>query len=353
MASAFITRRRTQNGPRYVVRYRLGGRAFPIQHAGSFKTRSDAQARRRFVDGELAALRNPAETLRSQIERPPRRTFREWASAYETSRVDVTGETAKNMKSHLKRLLPLFGDRDAASISPADVIEWVGANSDLAPSSLSRYRATLRLILDFADVEPNPARDQRVKLPPIVADEPTPPTAKHVLAIIEHVPPRWRLPLVVLEQTGMRVGEAHSLRWADVAVADCAFRLSKAMTKTRRARWVQVPEWLMAEVDATCPVDDRTPERRVFTGFTPDVAKNVMTRACTAAGIPHYHPHDLRHRRLSLWHGQGVPAKELAERAGHARASMSLDVYSHVMPLEEVAWERPGVVSVWSQAGAR
>ena len=34
------------------------------------------------------------------------------------------------------------------------------------------------------------------------------------------------------------------------------------------------------------------------------------------------------------------PARELAERAGHARASMSLDVYSHVMPPDEVASER-------------
>jgi integrase len=97
------------------------------------------------------------------------------------------------------------------------------------------------------------------------------------------------------------------------------------------------------------PLDDRTAERLVFPGFTPDVPKNVMARACVAAGIPHYHPHDLRHRRLSLWHGQGVVAKELAERAGHARASMSLDIYSHVMPLDEVLWDRPGVVPVWSQ----
>jgi integrase len=103
---------------------------------------------------------------------------------------------------------------------------------------------------------------------------------------------------------------------------------------------VQVPEWLMAELDGGCPPDDRTPDRRVFPGFTPDVGKNVMTRACKAAGIPHFHPHDLRHRRCSLWHGQGVPAKELAERVGHARASMSLDVYSHVMPLDEVMVEQ-------------
>ncbi len=35
-----------------------------------------------------------------------------------------------------------------------------------------------------------------------------------------------------------------------------------------------------------------------------------------------------------------VPARELAERTGHARASMSLDVYSHVMPADEVPVER-------------
>jgi hypothetical protein len=48
----------------------------------------------------------------------------------------------------------------------------------------------------------------------------------------------------------------------------------------------------------------------------------------------------LRHRRITIWHQSGVPARELAERAGHARASMSLDVYSHVMPPDEVSAER-------------
>jgi integrase len=65
-----------------------------------------------------------------------------------------------------------------------------------------------------------------------------------------------------------------------------------------------------------------------------------MSRACGTAKIPHYSPHDLRHRRITVWHQSGVVARELAERAGHARASMSLDVYSHVMPLEEVPAER-------------
>ena len=59
-----------------------------------------------------------------------------------------------------------------------------------------------------------------------------------------------------------------------------------------------------------------------------------------AAKVPHYHPHDLSHRRITIWHQSGVPARELAERAGHARPSMSLDGYSHVMPADEIAEER-------------
>jgi len=57
-------------------------------------------------------------------------------------------------------------------------------------------------------------------------------------------------------------------------------------------------------------------------------------------GVAHFSPHDLRHRGITLWHQSGVPARELAERAGHARPSMSLDVYSHVMPPDELVTER-------------
>lgn len=40
--------------------------------------------------------------------------------------------------------------------------------------------------------------------------------------------------------------------------------------------------------------------------------------------------------RSCLWHFQGVPARELAERAGHSRPSMSLDVYSHLIVPDDV-----------------
>jgi len=78
----------------------------------------------------------------------------------------------------------------------------------------------------------------------------------------------------------------------------------------------------------------------VFQGITEATAYQAMTRACRNAKVPHYHPPDLRHRRITIWHQSGVPARELAERAGHARPSMCLDVYSHLMPADDVAQER-------------
>jgi integrase len=56
-----------------------------------------------------------------------------------------------------------------------------------------------------------------------------------------------------------------------------------------------------------------------------------MTRACVAAGIPHYHPHDLRHRYASVKIAEGVPVTDLAAQLGHSKKSMTLDVYSHVL----------------------
>ena len=96
----------------------------------------------------------------------------------------------------------------------------------------------------------------------------------------------------------------------------------------------------MQAIEDTCPLEDRVPERKVFQGLEVSAARQAMTRACRLAKIPHYSPHDLRHRRLTLWHQSGVPARELAERAGHSKPSMSPDVYTHVMPVADVASER-------------
>src|SRR3954447_430491 len=126
MASCSITARpRKDGGKRYVVRYRLGGRAYPVQHGGAFPTLREARIRRNLIAGELARSRDPADLLRSLVDKRPVRTFGQVAEAYRVSRVDLADETTKNLASHLKAILPVFEHQDPSAITFADVQSWV------------------------------------------------------------------------------------------------------------------------------------------------------------------------------------------------------------------------------------
>lgn len=335
MTGVHIRSRTLRGGAkRYDVRFRRGGRGFPLEHGGTFETQREARSRRDLIAGELAAGRDPRVALKPKVERADR-LGRQVAAAYKASRIDL----AIFPDSHLTRFNDFFGDRVVDEVSYVDVQAYVNSNRGaLQPASLRKYLDTVRLIFDFAGLEPNPARDRRVKLPRIIHAEIVPPTARQFLALVDKVPAERRLPLVTMEQTGMAVGETCTLAWGDVDALGRQFRLKRSNVKGQlasRARWVQVPEWLMPYIEALCPLEDRTAERAVF-GGTPTALGATMRRACNLAGIPLFSPHDLRHRRISLWHGQGVPTRELSARVGHANASMTLDVYSHVMPDDEI-----------------
>ena len=156
-----------------------------------------------------------------------------------------------------------------------------------------------------------------------------PPTAEHVAAVIRLLPTRYRLPVVVLDATGMRVGELEALTWGDMDEPRGRWRI--ATSKTGRPRWVTPPEDLYAKLQALVPRDDRVPERRVFDGVTGDRLRTRLTRAATAAGVPAFSPHDLRHRRVSLRHLAGVPWARIGEAVGHDDLVTTARTYTPVV----------------------
>lgn len=343
MSPAWIRKRTTTKGDtRHQVLYRKGGREATIQAAGTFKRDREAKLRRDLVAGWLAAGLDPkTELAKLHAAAAPARSFAAEAEALITTRHDASPESVRSKRKALAKLQELRPDlagKPPLEWTVRDVQELVAAmvETGLSPATIDKYMTDgPKLVLDFAGADPNPARDSRIRLPRIVRAEVAPPTADHMLEILDLVPARLVLPLVVLEQTAMRVGELVTLPWADVDVAGNRFRLSRERTKTTRPRWVQLPAWLMEEVADTVPPEDRTATRRVFQ-TSESTLRQAMARACRTAGIPLYSPHDLRHRRASLWHGQGLTAAELKERGGWAKAEIALDVYSHVMPLEEL-----------------
>jgi integrase len=202
----------------------------------------------------------------------------------------------------LRKIGETFGDREPATITATEIAEWIAklAGEGRKRGTLGQYLIAFRLLIDHIGIEPNAARDPRVKLPKQVREEPTPPSREHFEAILTAITAKRRLLFVVIEQGALRLGEAVGLRWADVDVAGLRLRLPRSATKRDRARWVYLPEWLMQAIEDTCPLEDRTPERKVFQGITESGAYRQMARACATAGVPHYSPHDLRHRRITI-----------------------------------------------------
>ena len=67
---------------------------------------------------------------------------------------------------------------------------------------------------------------------------------------------------------------------------------------------------------------------------TPINPRNLLRdfKILLRAGLPTIRFHDLRHTAASLLLNQGVPVITISRRLGHAKASITLDVYGHLIP---------------------
>ena len=75
----------------------------------------------------------------------------------------------------------------------------------------------------------------------------------------------------------------------------------------------------------------------VFTGpaggpVAGETLQGDFNRAIARASVPRIRIHDLRHTSATLMLRQGVHPKIVSERLGHATVSITLDIYSHVLP---------------------
>jgi len=64
----------------------------------------------------------------------------------------------------------------------------------------------------------------------------------------------------------------------------------------------------------------------------PQAMSQTFDRMVRRAPVPTIRLHDLRHTHATLLIAAGVPAKVVAERLGHSRASFTIDSYQHVLP---------------------
>src|SRR5262245_14021518 len=103
MGSVWIRKRVANDGSkRYRVEYRIGGRESKQRYGGTFRRKEDANTRKGWIAGELAARRTPA--VSSLLEPALAPTLGEAAASWRQSRVDVVEDTANMHRSAFVRI---------------------------------------------------------------------------------------------------------------------------------------------------------------------------------------------------------------------------------------------------------
>jgi integrase len=334
MSAVWIITRTTKTGARrYQVRYRLGGREAPNRYGGSFKTRREARARERWIEGELAAMRVP--DLANLVEPATAATFADTAKRWQASRVDVRESTAIQHRTALGRVSDRLNATPVDNITPAALAELV-ADLDAdgkARESIRKTRTAIAMVLDFAGVSPNPARDRiTVRLLRSEREEPEPPDAATVEAVAHVLTPAYMVGLLVLDATGCRIGELEAAEVGDLDEERRAWLIRARVAKTKTSPWAHLPDDLFEVVLASLPPrEDRDPAAPLFAGVTADRLRVAIGRACKLAAVSEFSPHDLRHRLISLLHRQGLDWATIGARVGQRNLLTTAQTYTHAM----------------------
>jgi integrase len=160
--------------------------------------------------------------------------------------------------------------------------------------------------------------------------------------------------LYVLAVTGgMRLGELFGLQWSDVDLESGAIHVRHALqelngklelTEPKTAKSRRKIELGRLAIDAL--LDHRKRQLaagRLASGYVftntdgGPLRRSHFHRAnykplLTKAGLPDIRFHDLRHTAATLLLMSGVHPKIVADRLGHSKIGITIDLYSHVLP---------------------
>lgn len=324
MASVWIRERTTTSGASYRVEYRPGGRDTTTRFAGSFRTKRLATLRAALVESELAAGRIPDLAL-AEAERPKAPTLADAGKTWRESRVDVEEQTRRMHRSDLARIFkvaPALRTKRIDELDVDDVAAIVAALTEAGykRETISKSRDALAMVLDHHLVEPNVARDKRVKLPKERKPHVPPPLAEHVERIAEVMPRRHVLPLLIVDECGPRVNELATAQVGDLDEHRRAIRVRWTVEKNDRYRHLELPDDLFDALLATLPPrEDRDLDAPLFPDLTDARLRTAISKACKATGTPHFSPHGLRRRRGSLYYKRTGSLAEVATLLGDSK----------------------------------
>jgi integrase len=284
------------------------------------------------------------------------------------------------MEPHLKRttiaayasllrleVMPTFGGQMVRDVRPIAVAQWLADMTAGKSASWTRkaYRLFSQMMASAVDndlITVTPCRGHR--LPRLPEPEPRILTVEQVERLAECSAGPAALIVRVLAYSGMRIGEALSLRRDDVSAdarvlrvderqAEIDGHLDYDVPKNHQKRPVALPAFVAESVASHVAAHvGREPDSLLWTGRTGQALRYGSWRrwqwlpAVAAAGLDGLTPHDLRATH-GTWVADSHGVMAAAERLGHSNANVLTRHYARAVD------GRDGEIAVWLEAQHR
>ncbi|HEY7308245.1 MAG TPA: tyrosine-type recombinase/integrase [Gemmataceae bacterium] len=299
---------------------------------------------------------------RGQLADSGRRTVGAWLAEWLTmKKPQVEVRSWDNWESHVRlHLAPIIGRTPLAKLRPSHVAAMYSTLEEQGVSSAMRKKVGVTLSMAMADavrmqyLASNPAT--AIKKPKTKEPDIRPLDAEQARAFLTATATDRLHALYVLAlDTGMRQGELFGLHWPEIDFAsgvvtikqsleerDGHHRLKEPKTASSRRR-IEVTPATIAALNAhrqqMLKAGLYRPDGPVFVDTEgnwlrkSNVRRRSFAKALKKAGLPPVRFHDLRHTAATLMLLSGINVKAVAATLGHSKASTTLNIYAHKLPM--------------------
>jgi integrase len=267
-------------------------------------------------------------------------------------------------------IIPALGRYQLQKLTPQQVQAFYAKEekNGLAPATIIYYHSVLHNALDMAvkwgfinrnvcDVV-SPPRKKRFEIQSLTTEQ-----VQKLLSVLRGH--KWEALFTMAIVTGLRRGEILALKWQDINFESCTLQVRRILSrvptntpgrehvyveaepKTQKSRRnvviapiaiaaLEKHKALQAEARKQAGKDWLENDYVFCTScgnhLGPNYVVDVLKRLLKQAGLPSIRFHDLRHSAASLLLSLGTHPKVVQELLGHTQISMTMDIYSHVLP---------------------
>jgi integrase len=331
---------------RYQARY-LGPDTVDRPAPQTFATKTDAERWLALIESEI---------IRRQWVNPDQAKTRlgTYLPAWIDQRAGLRPRTVDLYRwLYTKHIAPALQGQPLAEITPVTIRAWrtrlidQGVSEGMVAKAYRLLRAVLNTAVEDELIRRNPCRikgggQERPAERPVA-------TVEQVYAIADRVHARFRVLVLVAAFTSLRYGELAALRREDINTRAGTVRVRATLVERQDGsvsfgppktaagkRAVTVPEAIRADLrQHLAEYVGPAPDALVFSGVTGAALRRSnfqrtsrWTETVTAAGLPGFHFHDLRHTGNNLAAATGASLRDLMHRMGHQSTRAAL-IYQH------------------------